>query len=199
MFEQEQKEFKEKGYTVIKNFISEDLGLFLHNYLRVEHQIRKTVSPNQNSSDEQVPDSLIVLYHSPMLETLFLQSLPKLEKATQLKLIPTYCYARLYQNGCVLDKHKDRPSCEVSVTIKLHETTEYKWPLWVEGSEYIMQNGDALVYRGCDLEHWREPCVSSPDHLLGQLFMHTVDANGPHTEHAYDKIDQRQQVLSALI
>ena len=32
------------------------------------------------------------------------------------EVLPTYSYARLYTEGEILSKHKDRPSCEISVT-----------------------------------------------------------------------------------
>ena len=47
--------------------------------------------------------------------------LPRMEKATGLKLFPTYTYFRVYKNGDVLEKHKDRPSCEISVSLSLRK------------------------------------------------------------------------------
>jgi hypothetical protein len=34
-------------------------------------------------------------------------------------MLPTYSYARIYANGDELKKHRDRPACEVSVTLHL--------------------------------------------------------------------------------
>ena len=48
------------------------------------------------------------------METLMMKVLPKMEKETGLKLLPTYSYARTYKKGDILKRHKDRPSCEIS-------------------------------------------------------------------------------------
>ena len=37
-----------------------------------------------------------------------------------------------------------------------------------------MQSGDMLVYRGCDLEHWREAFEGEN---CGQVFLHYNDAS----------------------
>ena len=50
-----------------------------------------------------------------------------------------------------------------------------------------LEDGDGVIYRGCDLDHWREVCDAPPDWRMGQVFMHYVDQNGPYTEHKYDK------------
>ena len=44
-----------------------------------------------------------------------------------------------------------------------------------------------MIYRGCDLDHWREVCECPEGWNMGQVFMHYVDANGPHAEWKYDK------------
>ena len=53
------------------------------------------------------------------METLLLSVQPKMEKLTGLKLNPTYSYARIYKKGDVLNRHKDRFSCEISTTMNL--------------------------------------------------------------------------------
>ena len=42
-----------------------------------------------------------------------------MQKKTGLKLVPTYSYTRLYRKGNILQRHKDRPSCEISTTLNL--------------------------------------------------------------------------------
>ena len=53
------------------------------------------------------------------METLLAGLKLKIEKATKLKLIETYSYARIYKNGDILKRHKDRQSCAVSATLSL--------------------------------------------------------------------------------
>ena len=114
---------------------------------------------------------------------------PKMEEVTGLELWPTYTYTRLYKKGNSLEKHTDRESCEISVTLKLSDTGEegYNWPIWMKDAEYKLDKGDAVVYRGCDLEHWREVCEAPDGWRMGQVFMHYVDKNGPCKDFKYDK------------
>ena len=48
-----------------------------------------------------------------------------------------------------------------------------------------MNVGAAVVYKGCDLYHWREKYVEG--NWQAQVFIHYVDAEGPNAEWKYDK------------
>ena len=105
-----------------------------------------------------------------------------MEKETGLKLFPTYSFFRLYTLLSDLKKHSDRPSCEVSVTVMLGSDGT-QWPIYMDGKPVDLNPGDACIYLGCELEHWREP-FEGDWHL--QTFLHYVDQNGPHTAYKYD-------------
>ncbi len=50
-----------------------------------------------------------------------------------------------------------------------------------------LEPGDAIVYRGCEIEHWREQ-LSAPEYSYHiQAFFHYVDANGPNADQQLDK------------
>jgi hypothetical protein len=55
------------------------------------------------------------------------------------------------------------------------------------GHRYDLAEGDGVVYKGCDLLHWRKPCDGPQDYYSGQVFCHFVRANGPHAEFAGDR------------
>ena len=114
--------------------------------------------------------------------------LPRAEEITGLKLFPTYSYFRVYHRGDTLEKHTDRPSCEVSLSLCLGYQGEKPWPLMVEGPEGAssveLAPGDALLYRGIECPHWRE---SLEGESTAQVFLHYVDQNGPYAEWKYDK------------
>ena len=105
-----------------------------------------------------------------------------MEKQTGYKLQPAYSYARIYKNGDVLHRHKDRYSCEISTTLNLGGDP---WPIFLEPSGKVKQSGvevdlkpgDMLIYRGIELEHWREPFTGDN---CGQVFLHynNVDTQG---------------------
>ena len=76
------------------------------------------------------------------------------ECATGLSLYPTYSYYRVYKRGDVLPMHRDRPSCEISVSLCLGGVFEKPWPLWLMVGDYkiaaTLGKGDAMIYRGCE-------------------------------------------------
>jgi hypothetical protein len=107
------------------------------------------------------------------METLLLKVMPIMKKETNLDLIPTYSFARIYEKGSILHKHKDRPSCEISTTLNLGGDP---WAIYLENIKVDLEPGDMLVYSGCDLEHWREEFTGD---ICAQVFLHYNHVNGP--------------------
>ena len=64
---------------------------------------------------------------------------------------------------------------------------EKPWPLIIEDEKILQEVGDILIYRGCEVEHWRDPLVTEERNYYVQLFAHYVDANGPYQMHANDE------------
>ena len=90
--------------------------------------------------------------------------------------------------GETLLAHRDRPACEISSTIFVGGDP---WEIHInsyDGSSHVVQQepGDALIYRGCDLIHWREE-FEGKEHA--QVFIHYVDQDGPNKEHKDDKVN----------
>lgn len=188
--------FTKQGYVLVKSFITKELAKFLHDYLILT--TRAAQLNGGSGGDEQVPNSFSAVHGDPAFESLLWNVHSKMEECTGLELIPTYTYRRLYKNGSTLEKHKDRPSCEVSATIKLSDSGGYNWPIWMVDTPYELEDGDAVIYRGCDLEHWRDECKGPANYVLGQVFTHYVDKNGPFVEYAYDKNFLRKDVFESL-
>lgn len=137
--------------------------------------------------DEQVPNS--PAWSSDfMIDGLLSDLVPAVEAATALKVFPTYAYFRLYQNGAILKKHTDRRACEISLTLCLGYRATEPWPIWIAGpngtTAVSLEPGDALLYRGMECAHWREPFDG--DHQA-QVFLHYVDQKGPCAHWKYDK------------
>jgi hypothetical protein len=89
----------------------------------------------------------------------------------------------MYTYLAELVKHKDRPSCEISVTIMIG-SDKTKWPIFIEGNSIELNEGDAVIYLGCELEHWRDEFKGD---WHAQVFMHYVDQNGPYSDFKFDK------------
>ena len=118
---------------------------------------------------------------------------PLVEQASGLALYPTYSYFRLYKHGDVLKRHRDRPACEISVTLNLGQEPAEPWPIYIErdAAPFAAQlcPGDALIYRGCDCFHWRDAYRGV---RLAQVFLHYVDRNGLN---AGEKFDRRKTLM----
>lgn len=172
--------FRKQGYLHVKDIASDEICRFLTNVL-----MRQAALTSQ-SDDDQVPGCLSIMDHEVMFETLQERIWPLMEQITGLTLLPTYSYARLYANGNTLDPHTDRPECEISVTMQLGRSHHYAWPIYMAGKRYDLGEGEGIIYRGCNLQHWRKPCDGPDDYYSGQVFMHYVDANGPYADRACD-------------
>jgi len=193
--------FKIKKYQVIKNAISYELANFVYNYFMLKRDAVNFMYKNNINyespllgtwADKQVPNTYSH-YADFVMETLLMKVLPKMQQETDLELVPTYSYARIYKKGDILRRHKDRPSCEISTTIHLGGT---KWPIFIDGTgsdnvideyknihkpnapkgtEVLLDVGDMLVYSGCELEHWREALNGDN---CAQVFLHYNHLNG---------------------
>ena len=106
-----------------------------------------------------------------------------MELETGKKLLPTYTFWRMYTKYSDLKKHKDRPSCEISVTVHIG-SDETQWPIYMEDKPVETKPGDAIIYLGCELLHWREPFEGD---WQAQSFLHYVDAEGKNKNFYLDE------------
>ena len=207
--------FKKDKYCVIRQAISKDLATFIYNYFLMKKQVYDTcrkskyISPFEvmtgyyEGEKEQIPNTYSC-YADIVMETLMLKCQPIMEKTTGLKLQPAYTYARLYKKGDVLKRHKDRFSCEISTTMFLGGDP---WPIYLDptgadniidekknlikpnapkGIKVDLKKGDMLVYRGCELEHWRTKFKGKD---CAQVFLHYNNDKTPGS--SQNLFDQR--------
>lgn len=144
-------------------------------------------------TDDQAPNVLTVMSQEIVFETLQERLWPMIEKTVGEDLTPTYSYARLYHNDDYLDKHTDRPSCEVSVTLQLGRSHHYSWPIYMGGERIDLGEGDAVIYPGCDIEHWRDACAGPANYYSGQVFMHFVRTHGKYADWANDRRSEQNR------
>ena len=176
--------FQNKKYQVIKGAVNYELANFIFNYFLLKRDAVGFMYQNNiyaqspilgSWTDEQIPNTFSC-YGDFVMDTLLVKMLPVMKEQTNLDLIPTYSYARVYKKGDELKRHKDRPSCEISTTIHLGGDP---WAIFVEGTKILLEVGDMLVYSGCELEHWREPFDGD---ICGQVFLHYNHVNGPFVD-----------------
>jgi hypothetical protein len=194
-----QNYFEENNYVIIKGFLTPEMAEIFYQYTKtvtqaVDYKIQVDKLYHKESwdggfGDAQVPDTFY-RYGDPLIDTLMIMSLNKMQEFTGLTLVPNYTYWRLYQKGNELKRHTDRGSCEISATLCLGYDVsnvdsnihpDFDWPMFVAdktGKEIPvhMKPGDLIVYRGIEIEHWRERFIGL-NH--SQVFIHYNDVNGP--------------------
>ena len=125
-----------EGWIKVENFINEDTAQLLYGYILLAHR-RLSVMKQMNYTTELFgdfddPQALgdYSKYGDLIFDTLLLGKREQLEDITNMKLTPQYTYHRLYTHGTELKRHKDRESCEISLTLCLGYDADYKWPIW---------------------------------------------------------------------
>ena len=168
------KKFK---YKVVRKVLDPIMADFCSNYLRLKREAFLTLRERQlipdglygDYPDSQCPNAFAT-YGDVAMETLLVMAKPVCEKHLKMSLIPTYAYARVYEKDSILHKHIDRKSCDFSTTLNLGGDP---WPIFIEGKKINLKPGDMLIYRGCELEHWREKFTGR---FCSQVFLHYNDA-----------------------
>ena len=186
--------FKEEGYAVLKGAISKDVCKVMAREFKIARQLAYAAQhPTKDNlfpyHDEMVDRSFS--WYSPLCFEALSDSLIKdiVEKELGEPVFPTYSYARIYSHNAEMKRHTDRSSSEFSVSVCIEVDENSKpWPIYFEDRqsnvlEMKQEPGDAVMYRGNELAHWREPYHGNEQI---NAFMFYVCANGPRTELKYD-------------
>ena len=169
------KDFK---YKIIKNFLTKDEILLLKEHCIIKHRM------NVTSFDEKMSPILDShFYGDPIMESLLINKKNIMEKETNLELLPTYSFWRMYTLFAELPKHTDRPSCEVSATVVI-DSDGTSWPIFIDGTPLNLEIGDAAIYLGMQVKHWREEYKGDGQ---SQVFLHYVNKNGKYQNEFMDR------------
>lgn len=169
-------EFRLKHFVVVRDFLEPDLTRFLTSYfraLRVNESASTDVDRTSlNTKSDACGDTVLYTVKN------------RVEQHTGLCLLPSFSIVRMYNKGDKLGRHKDGPANEVGVTICIDRDMD--WPLLVDDyktrHEIILNPGDALIFKGSKLEHWRDRYRGERQ---AQLLLGYVRADGQYTERAY--------------
>lgn len=177
-------EIIQNNYLHVPDFIAEDKA----HSLAVE--FKEHCKKFNLSGDPQAPNSHSIYDFLPFVR-LLVNKTPEVTKLIGEEVLPTYAYARIYKKGSVLERHRDRPACEISFTVNLAKDVE--WPIYFQrpdGSEVSIElnPGDAVIYLGCQADHWRNT-FNGQEHT--QVFLHYVRANGSKSWAFFDKRQQQ--------
>ena len=172
---------KKQKYKYVKNILSLDMVEFLTSFSLKNFTVGDSQVPLSSASHSKTSE-----IYSHITDYL----LPTMERETNLKLKPIYSYNRIYLGGSELKKHLDREACEISASITLkyfYKDSNYKWPLCMGDKPIIIKTGDGVIYKGCEIPHWRPVFNQPKEYWHHQLFIHYVDVNGPFSDYQADQ------------
>ena len=179
--------FWDRGYAVVRDLVSAKQRDFVHAAMDVAHR-----TGAMRHADKIVPQGAMNQYSPIAGEALLLQCRPAFEAVTARDLVPAYAFWRIYGHGAELLRHTDRNACEVSASLPVFSVpADAPWPIHVRdlhGTEtgVALNPGDAIVYQGCRLPHWREPFAGERQY---QVFLHYVIGDGDRSDYAFDGRD----------
>ena len=133
-------------------------------------------------------------YNDPVARLLMSQYTAYIARVVGHPVKPSYSYMISYRDESELTPHQDREQAEIVVSIQLRMFPECDvWPLWI-GAEpqepkrgdaelpaqhlrrsHVLYNGDAVVFRGRRMIHWREKMA--PGTRSTMLLIHYVHAD----------------------
>ena len=193
------KFFQEEGWVKIDKYIDRNMANLLYHHVQLEAKRLSYFEEKDITADEQIHGTFtdrqapgdFSKYGDPIFDALLSLGTEKMNELTGLELVPTYSYHRLYTQGTDLKRHKDRPSCEISTTLCLgydnsnvdaKKYPDWDWPMFIkekngEETPVHMKPGDMIIYRGCELSHWREPLWGN-NHA--QVFLHYNEKGGEY-------------------
>jgi hypothetical protein len=118
------------------------------------------------------------MHNEPIARFFLYQLRTAVSRIVGKPVIPAYTYSVTYEAGAALAAHTDRAQCEYTVSLLVDVTGDAEpWPLWLEvdGEPVAVRQrpGDALLFAGRRLRHWRDRL---PDGRTStSLLLHYVD------------------------
>lgn len=162
---------------ILKNFISKEEAEIL------THQIKQNII--LFTPCEQCKGSIKKHNFKPAV-WLLASKTKEISDLVGEKVLPSYCYTRVYKKDTELRRHIDRTSCEITVSIHLYG--DKPWNLLVEEDKKfkaILDIGDALIYDGVNNYHSREEKYKGEEYI--NIFLHYVKLNGLYNEQYFEK------------
>ena len=184
--------FNQQGYLHVPNFIDDTTMSLLKHYLFLRVKAGHANYSATEKQDIQAPFSHS-FYADPLSETILDKSAKAISSYIGEDVVPTYSYTRMYGRGDELVRHRDREACEISASLHIARPKGSEIsPLYFsknrDGSDaatVMLESSDIVIYKGCDIWHWREKFEDHKWYL--QMFLHYVRKDGPNKGHIYDK------------
>ncbi len=202
------EQFADNGFCLVKSVLTPDVAArLLADVAQDIHRVGMDKFFVQTSIHSS--PGLEIYSHDYKLLNSFQWGLTGLvREITGANLVPGFAYFQVYRKGNHLYVHSDRSSCEYSMSLTLAYSDDLPWDLTVgddlvdhnipdEGTvvaqdygsakyhRLTMAPGDGVLYQGYLRRHGRlEP---NPNRWSAHVFLHWVDADGPHSKYAFDE------------
>lgn len=171
--------FESDRYQKLDGLLTADVCDLLFDYVCLRRDTGTMLA-----SDGRVADANR-LYCDMFTETLLARLQSRIETVVGRALYPSYSYVRLHGRGAVLEPHKDREASEYAVTIAIGG--DQAWPIWFKTEagdlEMSLAPGDAIVYEGRRLPHWR---LAYAGETQVQCMLFYVAQDGPNAAAKFD-------------
>jgi hypothetical protein len=162
------KDFK---FKKVEDFLDKNLLTIFSSYCKIRH--RDNFGPSAFFCKEVNMESSFNM--DPLMEALLFNKKKLIEELTGKQLLPTHSFWRMYTFFSELLPHKDIEDCEISVSIHI-DSLGPSWPIYMEETAIETKPGDAIIYLGKELTHYRKKFKGD---FTSQCFLHYVDKNGP--------------------
>jgi hypothetical protein len=200
----ERQLYREQGFVLLKHLFPPRLLAAFRGQLQVDLNLMGSRDFVKSCNLLTKPSIEVYSMEYPPMAGFLWGLTPRVAQIAGCELMPSYAYFRIYQQGDVCRVHSDREACEHSMSLTVELGENVPWALSVEKrrldrpaasvdrdfggetfAELPMSPGDAVLYRGVNHRHGRlEP---NPNSWSAHLFLHWVQANGPHAAHAFDR------------
>ena len=179
--------FQSAGFVKVTKFFDTPTISLVSEYF--ENKLARGEIDIVSQNDPAFNSTAIRYYADPLAEVLLKKATSLVSETIGEKVLPTYSFFRVYRPGEKLARHTDRESCEVSVTIHIAsvgvENKIHMHSLSGENAEIALSPGDAVVYQGREVEHWREAIEEGQ--LVVQFMLHYVKEKGNYAAFSLDK------------
>jgi len=114
----------------------------------------------------------------PEMDVLFQRFTPLVKEVFKTDSIKEEnTYSRVYFNGAELNPHVDRPGLDLTMSLCTFNSIETPWPIFVElepGKPQAIDipPGDAALFLGTKMKHWRNPLTCPNNQFMLQSFFH---------------------------
>lgn len=179
--------FAQHNYEVIEKLISREMLAFIRRHLRMLE--RNHGFTHLHPAKGALMGKALAVYAPPFAETLLEMHARAIAKVVGCSLEPSYSFARIYLHGSALKRHTDREAGEIGVSVNASHGEDASWPIYLRAPRKSavrvnLQPGDALVFAGTQLEHWRD---RFPGRRHEQILLFYVRKDGAYQHLKHDK------------